>query len=193
LAACAASAIACAWSVVACIAAPPPELPKLPAHRPTIVHGSVAPPPTQILTALPDEFLVPVELVDPSQTFHYNVFVDYDLFNNPQAVYQSPEQAADPNAANGIDLVTFSLSSTQSALDPSYCHVIEMVVANKFTSTSPHTPDSVGGDSVSWFYSPGGNPAGCPQYDAGSLADGAFPDVQSDALVVPDGNGEGGS
>ena len=38
-----------------------------------------------------------------------------------------------------------------------------------------HTPNSRGGDSVAWFYSPAGDLAGCPVHDAGPFADGGFP------------------
>jgi len=74
-------------------------------------------------------------------------------------------------------------------LDDSLCHRIDFLVAHQFDPGSAHTWDSVGGDIVSWFFNPGGNPNGCPLYDAGALQDGAFPsaDTGADGLpVVPE-------
>jgi hypothetical protein len=172
----------------ACITAPPPDLPPLPAHRPTILRGSVVPPPDTPLVQWPVDktFLVPVELYDPNQTFWYDVFVDYDPVNNTSPkVYPQPVV---PNAATmdgGVFLVSFGLNAPD---DPGpLCHRIEVLVAHEFNKFSPHTPDSVGGDSVSWLYTAGGGPDGCPEYDAGALQGGAFPDAATDGLPIPVG------
>jgi hypothetical protein len=51
------------------------------------------------------------------------------------------------------------------------CHVVEIVVALRLNSVkdpkNAHTPDDPGGDSVTWFFSPSGDFAGCPVLDAG--------------------------
>jgi hypothetical protein len=163
-ASCALVAPAAVLGAACVIADPAPEVPVPPPHRPTILHGSVVPPDTAILSQFPLSFEVPVELVDPSQAFEYNVFVD-DVFKFHGSV------EPDPTLTDaGIRVIPVTLSPP----DPAFCHVIEFIVALHFEGADPHSPDSTGGDSVAWFYNPSGNPGGCPLYDAGGL-DGAFP------------------
>jgi hypothetical protein len=197
-AACACIAVAIGAST-ACLTAPPPDLSQQPVHRPTILHDAVQPPPDQILAAIPVEFLVPVELDDPNQSFQWDVFVDYDPEANPNPVFFPTLVQPTPGTVDGgIATVDFSLQHLAgSALDAARCHRIDFLVAHAFNNTSPHAWDSIGGDLVSWLYNPGGDPAGCPVYDAGSLQDGAFPapDAPPDGLpVVPEsGPGESGT
>jgi hypothetical protein len=55
--------------------------------------------------------------------------------------------------------------------DLDQCHRIEVVVALRLKSTTDsknaHTPDTPGGDIVTWFYNPNGDLGGCPSLDAG--------------------------
>jgi hypothetical protein len=170
--------------VTACITVPPADLPQVPTHGPTIVHDAVVPPYTEILAELPNEFVVPVQLDQANASFEWDVFVDYDPVGSsePQLRQDDNESPAD----GGVSLVNFQLSSSLAVLDPSQCHVIQFLVAHAFNENSPYTWDSVGGDTVSWIYNPGGGPAGCPVYDAGALQDGAFPlvDAPSDGILV---------
>jgi hypothetical protein len=182
------AAIAVALSVVtACITEPPPDLPPVPAVGPTIVHDAVVPPTDVILTELPMEFIVPVQLDEANASYQWDVFVDYDPVsdsNTSPQIFSAQNQSA---ADGGVNLVEFSLQAGPVVLDPSECHVIEFLVAHQFNETSLHTWDSLGGDIVTWFYNPGGGPAGCPIYDAGALQAGAFPEASTDALpVVPE-------
>jgi hypothetical protein len=131
---------------------------------------------------------VPVETGNPNDSFVFAALVDPDSNPNPTPAYGpftiSPATAND----GGVTLVDFAIS----AQDPGYCHEIRVIVAHAFSTISPPTPDSIGGDSVVWFYNPGGSAGGCPEYDAGSLQDGAFPttDAPSDGLpIVPDTGG----
>src|SRR5581483_5092743 len=144
----------------ACITAPPPDLPPQGAHRPTIQQESVQPPPSQILTALPSEFVVPVVLIDPDQSFEWEVFVDYDPIAAPNPIILQPVSPSPDTVDGGVALVSFNVSSQQA--DASRCHVIEFLVAHAFNPSTPHTWDSLGGDLVTWIYNPGGGPGGCP-------------------------------
>jgi hypothetical protein len=179
----------------ACITAPPPDLPQPVAHRPTILHDAVVPPPDQILAQLPDEFVVPVELDDPNQGFTYDVFVDFDPIafagrGTPPAISPTGVSPSQATVDGGIALVTFTLDPSLSGLGLPICHTIQFLVAHQFNATSPHTWDAVGGDLVQWFYNPVSGVAGCPAYDAGALQDGAFPDAPFDGIpVVPEGGG----
>jgi hypothetical protein len=171
-----------------CIVAPPPDLPELPVERPTILHEAVVPPADQILAELPSEFVVPVELVGPDQSFVWDVFVDYDpcvgasCEPTPPARFPQMVQPAPGTLDGGIAIVSFSLDP----LDPSLCHRIDFLVAHQFDPGSARTWDSVGGDIVTWIYNPGGQPNGCPIYDAGAFQDGAFPPNDSGLPVVPE-------
>jgi hypothetical protein len=188
---CACAAVAVSAST-ACITAPPPDLPAQAAHPPRIQTESVQPPPGQILTALPPSgFVVPVVLEDPNQSFEWEVFVDYDPIAAPNPIILQPVTPSPDTVDGGVALVDFGVAASQA--DSSRCHLIEFLVAHAFNPSTPHTWDSLGGDLVTWTYNPGGGPAGCPVYDAGSLQDGAFPpaDAPSDGLpVVPESGGD---
>jgi len=179
----------------ACIVAPPPELAQLPAQRPTILHEAVVPPSDQIL-ADAGEFVVPVELADPNQSFEWDVFVDYDpclgasCTPTAPALYPQLVQPTPGTLDGGVAIVSFALTSP---LDPALCHRIDFLVAHQFDPGSPRTWDSVGGDIVTWFDNAGGGPNGCPIYDAGALQDGAFPpsDAGLDGLPVVPESGTG--
>lgn len=180
----AAAGAACA---VACIVAdPPPDIPAPPPQRPTIVHGSVVPPTTQILSTFPPSFVVPIELQDSTQPFAWNVFYDYDPASNTLPHIGGVVVPDTTQVDGGVRIVEFQTDPPSS----SSCHVIELIVALSFSFESPHTPDQYGGDSVVWFYNPSGDPAGCPVYDAGGV-DGAFPADAADGgtLIVPDDGG----
>ncbi|MEI7892665.1 MAG: hypothetical protein WCI05_06215 [Myxococcales bacterium] len=151
------------------IADPPAELPRPPRRRPTIFHGSVVPPLGQVLGQFPTQFVVPVDVGDPSTSFEWNVFLDYDPVSRPAPVLSGFEE--DPAGMDaGVRVVAFSIDVP----DPTACHVIEFMVALTFNRASAHTPDSYGADSTIWLYNPSGLATECPRYDAGGL-DGAFP------------------
>jgi hypothetical protein len=162
----------------ACVLAQPSgEVPRLPATRPTIVHPSVVPSTSAVLTHFPETFVVPVELADPTVNFQYAVFVNYDpllgggLVEGP-TISTFEVQNADP------DKRTRTLNiSIPAPLEPGRCHVIEVVVGLRLGTKDPknvHTPDEPGGDIVTWMYNPNGDPGGCPTLDAGidARADG---------------------
>jgi hypothetical protein len=183
-AACACIAIAIAAST-ACLTAPPPDLAQPAVHPPHIQHFAVQPPPDQIVAELPVEFVVPIVLDDPNQSFQWDVFVDYDPEANPNPVrYPHLVQPTPGTLDGGTYIQTFDLRGEPS-LESSGCHRIEFLVAHAFNDTSSHTWDSVGGDIVSWMYNPGGSPGGCPVYDAGALQDGAFPPPDSSPDTLP--------
>jgi hypothetical protein len=187
---------ACALSFllpgVACIVAPPPDLPPQPVIRPTILHDSAYPLPDQILTAadIPDggtlTFLVPVELVDPTRTFSWELFVDYDPYAATTPLLFGQVQPTPGSVDGGTIVVPFALNFGEAPLDMAYCHRIQFLVA--YTFSASHTPDSLGGDSVTWLYNGAGGVNGCPPFDAG-LGDSGVPltDAGPDQLpVVPE-------
>jgi hypothetical protein len=98
----------------ACVTAPPPELPQLAAQRPTILHDAVVPPTDQILAQLPEDFIVPVQLDDPDQSFEWDVFVDYNPCADPNSCQPSPPaiypQLVQPTPGTldgGVALISF--------------------------------------------------------------------------------------
>jgi hypothetical protein len=191
-----------AWALAAlplaaaCIVAPPPDLPPQPQSRPTILHDSAWPPADQILTAaaLPDggslTFLVPVELIDPSKTFSWELFVDYDpyaLYANNGPVQVGGVQPTPGSVDGGTTVVAFELNFDEAPLNGAYCHRIEFLVA--YTFSAFHVPDSLGGDSLTWLYNGAGGVNGCPPFDASALGDTGYPltDAAPDQLpVVPE-------
>ncbi len=150
------------------IAEPPQDLPPLPAFHPVIMRGSVVPPANRILTVFPQKFVVPVELVDPTVTFQWRVFIDY----NPQTgdfIKDRGVSKYDPHSApGGVRVLEVSLPAPDEG-GPVTCHTIEFLVAGgfrgDFEGRQAHTPDNAGGDSVVWFYAPAGDTRSCPLYD----------------------------
>lgn len=172
--------------VGACVIADPPsDLPRLPETRPTILRGSVVPTASAVLGRWPDKFTVPVELADPRATIWYSAFVDYNPATGEGIEGASPTPSEfEPGSEQTKGRVrTLEIPITTPSLDR--CHVIEVVVALRFKATTDpknaHTPDEPGGDSVTWFFSPSGDLAGCPVLDAGIEP------------VVGDAGGEGGT
>jgi hypothetical protein len=173
-------AIACTAACV--LAEPVGDLPRSGQQRPTIVRASVVPSPTAVLGTFPDKFIVPVELADPTVTFQWAAFIDFDPTTDTglQLYADSTFEAA--SLSGRTRLLEIPIPAPQ---DLERCHVIEVVVALQLESTTrpreAHTPrlGGPGGDSVTWFYSPGGDLAGCPALviDAGPDArpDGAIP------------------
>ena len=143
-------------------------------------------------------FIVPVEPGDPEhpQDFRWDVFVDYDPSTGDiEIIHPSPPpQVVD----GGIIDVSFMIPTAQ-LLD--FCHRVEFLVAHAFNpppggipngnNRLDHTPDSVGGDIVTWLYTGGAPAGGCPEYDAGALQDGEFPpaDAPSDGLPIVNQDG----
>lgn len=164
--------VAVAAVVDACvIAEPPTDLPRLPETRPTILRGSVVPTASAVLGRWPDKFTVPVELADPRATIWYSAFVDYNPATGEGIEGASPTPSEfEPGSGQTQGRVrTLEIPITTPSLDR--CHVVEVVVAMRFKATTDsknaHTPDEPGGDSVTWFFSPSGDLAGCPVLDAG--------------------------
>lgn len=182
---------------LACIIAEPiAELPKSTSFRPTIVRGSVVPTATGVLASFPRQFLVPVELVDPSVDFEWRMFIDYDEKSGAGKVASGSSSYNPASDRGGIRVIAASPAQPTDLLR---CHVIEFIVARTFgdnTGTTgdrrqAHTPtsESGGGDSVIWIYSPTGDWSGCPMTDAGVLIEGSI-DASADATT--DASSDGG-
>jgi hypothetical protein len=153
---------------VACITAPPPDLPQLPDQAPMILHDAVFPPQGN-LTEWPDggSFTVPVKMAKPGEAFFYAVVYDYGTPIQFPAV--APTQvSALPDG--GTELIPLTL---KQPTDKRVCpHEIAFIAAARFQPGGT-TPNPVDGDIVTWTFFPNGTPTGCPPYDAGT---GAFPD-----------------
>lgn len=153
------------------IAEPAVDLPRAPATAPHIVRASVVPAPVFVLGTFPATLKIPVELSDPTASFEWSSFIDYDPTNG-EGFVERRTSVVDPESLRGR-IRTLSIDLPAPVDDQ--CHVIEVVVAlglQTGSNINAHTPDSRGGDSVTWFYSPGGDLRGCPTLDAG-LLDGA--------------------
>ena len=146
------------------------DVPRLPETRPTIVHQEVVPATGGILTRWPTFFTVPVELSDPTAPFSYAAFIDYNPFTGEGRVFgENDIPYYQQRLATRVRTIQIPIPQDRATVDR--CHVIEVVVALRFTSTNEaknaHTPAPPGGDSVTWIYNPGGDPSGCPRLDAG--------------------------
>lgn len=166
--ACAACAAVVALFAACIIAEPPSDLPELPRFRPTILRGSVVPSTSGVLGAFPDRFIVPVELVDPNVTLSYRVYIDYNPITGDGLDF--PGTIGAGGTPSRVRVIDFKATAPP---DLTRCHVIEFVVAESFFAElegkGAHAPREPGGDSVTWFYSPGGDLSGCPVVDAGVL------------------------
>ena len=151
------------------IAEPPDDPPRLPPTRPTIVRASVVPPPSAVLGRWPSfgTFIVPVELYDPTVSFQWSAFVDYNPATG-EGLSSSGTSDFEPSSNEGRVRTLYVTIPTPS---PDRCHVVEIVVALRFpgdlTAALLHSPAEPGGDIVSWFYNPAGDLSGCPTLDAG--------------------------
>lgn len=161
--------------LAACIVAEPgADVPKPAPQRPHILRSSTVPPSGAILGALPSKFVVPVELADPTLSFDYTSFIDYDPSAANGGVgwsgscVTSTFESANIGGAPRLVEVFMDLQHPPS---PDRCHVIEVVVALHLRcdldSNAAHSPPEPGGDNVTWIYSPSGDLAGCPVLDAG--------------------------
>jgi hypothetical protein len=168
----------------ACVVADPPsDLAQPPELPPLIVRGSVVPTASAILGRWPKHFIVPVELADPRVTFSYSAFVDYNPITGEGIDGRSPVLSEFEEASTVGNIRTLDVPLDEPTSDR--CHVVEIIVALRLTArTDPknaHTPDAPGGDSVTWFYNPSGDLAGCPALDSGlpgppdADVDGALP------------------
>lgn len=169
--------------LAACILGEPTaDAPRLPQTRPTIVRGSVVPSPQAVLGSWPTSFVVPVELTDPTVSFEWAAFVDFNARSNEGLLLAGTSAFEAANQTSRQRVLEIPIPAPP---DTDRCHVVEVVVALALETldnpTTAHTPRPPGGDSVTWFYSPNGDLAGCPVLDAGI-----------EASVVDDG-GEGGA
>jgi hypothetical protein len=166
-----------------CIIAPPPDVP-LAQRPPRILHDSVVPPAGLPLPAWPsnrppddEQLIVPVVVEDPP--FDYRVFVDSTQWPDPLSPMPQPPPAVDGGA---ILAISINPEEPRGLIDLGGCHQIKIVVAHSFLSDNI-TPDSLGGDSVSWPYYPSTSvPYTCTvaEADAGTAIDGAV-----EALPIP--------
>jgi hypothetical protein len=155
-------------AVSACLLADPGgDLPRIPPRRPFIVQSRVVPTTSLVLGTFPSKLVVPVELADPQVPLQYSVFFDY----NPATGLglQGPVTTSNfelNNLQSGLRILEIPLTPPP---DLDRCHTLEVVVALQLgpAGNAAHTPREPGGDSVSWFYSPTGDLAGCPALDAG--------------------------
>jgi hypothetical protein len=164
--------VAMLLAVTSCIIAEPgTDPPTASVTRPHIVRTSVVPPAGEVLGQWPAKLVVPVELSDPTQSFYYALFIDYDssLFPAPGAPVCGPSSFESGALTNGgLRVLEIPLGMPP---DNQGCHVVEVLVALSMVCTDDwnvaHAPPDPGGDSVSWIYNPTGDVNGCPTFDAG--------------------------
>jgi hypothetical protein len=154
-------------AVASCIIAEPPsDPPRLPNTRPTIVRGSVVPPASNIIGRWPDKFIVPVELSDPTVSFEYSVWIDFNPATGEGLVDWRTSTFAQENTTARIR----RLEITLGAPSDDRCHVVEVLVALRLVAqegSGAHAFNPPGGDVVAWTYNPSGDTSGCPLLDAG--------------------------
>jgi hypothetical protein len=173
--------------VVACVLADPPaSVPPTPLAPPEIDHELVVPPVTSILAAWPGEFDVPILVLDPSVTVEWEAFVDYDPLGNTNVLPYVPPGEVGPGQDVDDAGERMLIANIPPPADLTACHTLEIIVALGFAE--PHTPNSVGGDSVTWFYSPTGSPDGCPIFDF----EAGVPDAGEDSPSVEDASADDG-
>src|SRR5262249_36221248 len=118
-------ALAALASATACILADPgADVPRPAPQRPHIIRASVVPPSGAVLGTFPQKFIIPVELSDPTLSFHYAAFVDYDQ-NRDEGLVPSTcgENAFETAGLSGQPrVVEISIPAPQ---DLDRCHVIE--------------------------------------------------------------------
>lgn len=150
------------------IATSPNDYPPIVPERPTIIEGSVVPSNQRVLGAFPSEFLVPVRVLDVQSTFEWRVFVDFDpLAPNENAITRGTsapgQEDTDPeNPFYGIRRLHIQIAAPS---DLSTCHTIQLQVGASFARNDARTinaGDPLQRDQITWFYSPGGDLAGCP-------------------------------
>jgi hypothetical protein len=156
----------------ACILAQPSgEIPRIPETRPTIVHSSLVPSTSSVLTRFPSTFIVPVELADPTVQVLYAAFVDYSPLGSGGTGLVDSVVTSDFEPSNTAGRIRTLNVLIPEPTDTDRCHKIEVVVAlhlvSALDSRSAHTPVDPGGDIATWFYNPNGDLGGCPALDAG--------------------------
>ncbi len=162
---------------VACVIADPPaQLPVPPLAPPEILHDLVTPP-APLITAWPLEFEIPVYVPDPTSLPLWHAFLDYDPISHTGSFTNG---VVDPDPAGDDGGVRTIARRFSPPADINFCHTLQVVVA--LTFVDDHTPDSTGGDSITWIYAPTGNLGDCPIFDAGPY------DAGPDAL---DSSGDG--
>lgn len=151
------------------IATAPNDYPPIEAERPTIVEASVVPSNQRVLGVFPNEFLVPVKVIDVKQEFDWRVFIDFDPLSPRIGPFAASgrstpgQEDTDPNNdLYGIRRVRFELAVPP---DVTTCHTIQLQVGANFARTdsrSANAGDPLQRDQITWFYSPSGDLAGCP-------------------------------
>lgn len=160
--------VASTLALGACLLADPGgDLPRIPRRRPFVVQSGLVPTASAVLGTFPEKVIVPVELADPTDDVEYSAFLDYNSLTGQTLLLRERSTFERSNVASGLRVLEVPLTPPA---DLDRCHTIEVVVALRLSGAdgkAAHTPADPGGDSVTWFYSPTGDLAGCPSVDAG--------------------------
>jgi hypothetical protein len=178
-----AAAAACAFAAIAiaaCLTAPPADVGTSTNERPLILHTSVQPP-EGLLNGWPpgNVCLVPVQLPDPNASCRWRLF-DTDIESQDGPRYKGEFPCLTSVLDGGVVVEDVNLGAQPT---DGHCHVFTFIVAHDFSPGQLQTPDSIGGDSLSWEYEPAG--ALCNFYDAGAFQDGSFPTVDAGKDGLP--------
>ena len=172
---------------VACLISEPPDIIKPPTRRPMILHGQEFPRSTRVLIEDPGTFYVPVEVVDPTTTYFWEVFMEFPgqiiRLDAVKGQVRTPgtDHSLDPDEGKSIRVLPFSLAGR---LRDGQCHQITFRVG---LSPSELNPQSTESDFVSWSFSPSGQVGGCVTLDGG-LPDGTFPTGEAGTQTFDSGD-----
>ena len=157
---------------------PAPSLPVVATEPPAILDGFVTPPEGPVLTAWPSEFVLPVQVLDPSKALVWEAFEDYESLDP----HLAPVAASmNGQLGDGGAVVTLVIPQIPQPIGPG-CHSLKIVVAYEFLDNAPSL---AGSDVAAWTYAGNAGAGQCLGYDAGALNDASF---ATDAIQgVPDG------
>ncbi len=173
--ACALAATAAPFS---CVLSEPAPLVKPPVRRPSILHGQEFPASARVLLEDPGTFYVPVEVVDPTTTYSWEVLLDFPAKPVEQARVLGLQDTIEGSATRAnVQSIPFSLTDR---LKDNQCHQITFHVGLSLAANDPKSVDS---DFATWFFVPEGKSSKCVPFDGG-LPDGSY-DSGSDVGAEP--------
>ncbi len=179
LTASAVSALALALSACALIADPGPTAQPVP-PQPVAILSSVTPK-QGVLTTWPTRFVIPVFEIDPTQQLKWEAFEYFGAVSNGGTQIFASEALLSSSSEDGGIVSLITITSLPEP-PPTGCPTIEIIVYPAGSSPT----DPLAAAVVQWLYAPLGL-AACGGYDAGSLADGSFPDAGEPDVSAADG------
>jgi hypothetical protein len=167
-----------------CLVAEPPEIPEV-RNAPAILPDE-SPPVDEPLLNWPKQGFSAWVQSDPGAIFSWAVFYDYDPGVCASVVCAPLQETLVSAPADGaLVQVSFMLPPAESPVD-GLCHRVDLVVADKSASSVPPfytpSPEGLGGDVATWWYTGGLGLPDCKPYK-GPLPDGGYsiPEAATDS------------